>query len=341
VVVGVVGLGRMGERHARAVAACPDADLLAVCDPAPSALDRGKALGARHVTSDIAHLLDLDLDAVVIASPSWLHAAHVRAAAAAGVAIFVEKPIALTAEDAELALRAVVTNGVTFQVGFQRRWDPRYQAMRTAIDAGEIGDPVLIRAHGRDPGPSDRRSWGLDRNGGIFINCAIHDYDMVRFVSGSEITAVSATGAALVHQALRTVGDMDTCTSVLWLSDSAMALTEWSRFTPCGYDVGVEVIGTSGTVALRPINASRSEVVVGRSHERVPQLFDVFGEAFTAAIEAFLAAVRHRRPAEPGVEDARRALHVALTARASSISDGARLDVSYLPPLECRQRPVA
>ena len=331
----------MGERHARAVAACPDADLLAVCDPAPSALDRGKALGARHVTSDIAHLLDLDLDAVVIASPSWLHAAHVRAAAAAGVAIFVEKPIALTAEDAELALRAVVTNGVTFQVGFQRRWDPRYQAMRTAIDAGEIGDPVLIRGHGRDPGPSNRRSWGLDRNGGIFLNCAIHDYDMVRFVSASEITAVSATGAALVHQALRTVGDMDTCTSVLWLSDSAMALTEWSRFTPCGYDVGVEVIGTSGTVALRPINASRSEVVVGRSHERVPQLFDVFGEAFTAAIEAFLAAVRHRRPAEPGVEDARRALHVALTARASSISDGARLDVPCLPPLECRQRPVA
>ena len=243
---------------ARAVAACPDAVLLAVCDPAPSALDRGKALGARHVTSDIAHLLDLDLDAVVIASPSWLHAAHVRAAAAAGVAIFVEKPVALTAEDTELALRAVVTNGVTFQVGFQRRWDPRYQAMRTAIDAGEIGDPVLIRAHGRDPGPSNRRSWGLDRNGGIFLNCAIHDYDMVRFVSGSEITAVSATGAALVHQALRTVGDMDTCTSVLWLSDSAMALTEWSRFTPCGYDVGVEVIGTSGTVALRQITASRS-----------------------------------------------------------------------------------
>ena len=331
----------MGERHARAVAACPDADLLAVCDPAPSALDRGKALGARHVTSDIAHLLNLDLDAVVIASPSWLHAAHVRAAAAAGVAIFVEKPVALTAEDAELALRAVVSHGVTFQVGFQRRWDPRYQVMRTVIDAGEIGDPVLIKAHGRDPGPSDRRSWGLDRNGGIFINCAIHDYDMVRFVSGSEITAVSATGAALVNQALRTVGDMDTCTSVLWLGDSAMAFTEWSRFTPVGYDVGVAVIGTSGTVALTPITASRSEVVVARSHGRVPQLFDVFGDAFTAAIEAFLAAVRDHRPAEPGVEDARRALHVALTARASSISDGARLDVSCLPPLECRQRPVA
>ena len=160
-------------------------------------------------------------------------------------------------------------------------------------------DPVLIRAHGRDPGPSNRRSWGLDRNGGIFLNCAIHDYDMVRFVGGAEITAVSATGAALVHQALRTVGDMDTCTSVLWLSDSAMALTEWSRFTPCGYDVGVEVIGTSGTVTLTQITASRSEVVVERSHARVPQLFQVFGAAFTASIEAFLAAVRDRRPAEP------------------------------------------
>ena len=187
--------GTDGRTPREAVAACP----MRSCSQYAIQLRRpwiGERRSARrHVTSDIAHLLDLDLDVVVIASPSWSHAAHVRAAAAAGVAIFVEKPVALTAEDAELALRAVVTNGVTFQVGFQRRWDPRYQAMRTAIDAGEIGDPVLIRAHGRDPGPSNRRSWGLDRNGGIFLNSAIHDYDMVRFVGGSEITAVSATGA--------------------------------------------------------------------------------------------------------------------------------------------------
>jgi predicted dehydrogenase len=331
----------MGERHAQTVAACPDAELLAVCDTDPLALDRGRALGARHVTSELDHLFELALDAVVIASPTSLHADHVQVAAAAGVAIFAEKPVALTAEDAEIALRAVLTHGVVFQVGFQRRWDPHYQLMRSAIDAGEIGDPVLVKAHGRDLGPSDPRKWGLDRNGGIFLNCAIHDYDTVRFLSGSEVTAVSATGAALVHRELRTVGDVDTCTSALWLGDGAMALTEWSRFATCGYEVGVEVVGTRGAITLTTATASRSEVVVRRPKGRVPQMLDVFGPAFSAAIEAFVAAVRDQRPAVPGAEDARRALQVALVARASSAVDGARLEVPSLPPLVADPRSVA
>jgi predicted dehydrogenase len=330
----------MGEHHAQAVAACPNAELVAVCDPASAALDRGAALGARYVTSDLSHLFDLALDAVVIASPSWLHAAHIQAAAAAGVAIFVEKPVALTPEEAETALRAVIAHGVTFQIGFQRRWDPRYRRMRSAIDAGEIGDPILIRAHGRDPGPSERRTWGIDRNGGIFLNCAIHDYDTVHFMSGSEITSVSATGAALVNHELRSIGDADICLSTLWLGEGAMAVTEWNRFSRSGYDVGMEVIGTRGTIALTPSVALGSNVILRRPNGRLPRLFDVFGDAFTAAIEGFVEAVIKREPAEPGVEEAHLALRVALAARASSASDGVRLHIPSSPQLIAANEPV-
>lgn len=272
VAVGIVGLGRMGERHASAVLACPDADLRAVCDPDPKARQRGRAFGARHVTGDLKDLLDLDLDAVVVASPTPLHAVQVTLCASAGMAIYVEKPIALTAEAADLALRSVVTHGAGLQVGFQRRSDSRYHAVRSAIEAGDIGDPVLVKAHGRDPGQSDRRKWGIHCNGGIFLNCAIHDYDTARFLTGAEVTAVSATSEVLVHHDLRSIGDADICMSTLWLDDGTMAVTEWSRFARHGYDVSVEVVGTRGSILLAPGTASRSEMLVRRAHRRVPQI---------------------------------------------------------------------
>lgn len=331
IAAGVIGLGRMGSRHALSLAASPDAELVALCDPDPSAQEKGHTIAPR-MTATVDEMLSAGLDAVVIASPSQLHARHVKQCAEAGVAIYVEKPIALTPEDAEVALGAVARHGVPFQIGFQRRWDLRYQAVRAAIEAGEVGDPVLVKCHGRDPAPSLHRG----SNGGIFVNCAIHDYDTVAFLTGATVASVGATAATVVHAELSTVGDADLCTTTLWLDNGAMAITEWSRFASHGYDINVEVVGTTGSITLVPGAQSRSEIHIQRSQVVVSQMLDVFGPAFDASVGAFAAAVREGRMPEPGAEAARHALQVAITARASSEVDGQRLDVPEPPVAPAR-----
>lgn len=331
--VGLVGFGKMGALHARSVAELPGAELVGVCDTDPAALERARARYGVHVTTDLDALLALRLDAVIVASSTPQHPAHIRAAARAGLAVFTEKPVGLTLADTDDVLQEVVDAGIAFQIGFQRRWDAHYLRVRDVIAAGDIGEPVLFKAHGRDPDASRPENWGLDRNGGLFLNCAIHDFDAARFLMDRQVEALCATGATLVHKGLSQVGDIDTCSTSLFLGGEAMALTEWSRYAAYGYDIGVEVVGTAGVVQLG--GTRDAAVVVHRRSQRSPTVFDVFGDAYRDSLAGFLAAVRDGVPARPGVEDARAALHIALLARAS-FQAGSRL--TEVPPLPALRR---
>lgn len=327
--LGLIGFGKLGAVHARNIASCPGAELFAVFDTDPFALARAVEHYGVRVNPDLEEFLELPLHGVVISSPTPAHPGHILAAARAGKAIFVEKPVGLTLEHTDHVLQEVVDAGVPFQIGFQRRWDERYQRAKRVIDAGDIGEPVLLKAHGRDPDASNPANWGLDRNGGLFLNCAIHDYDAARFLLGREIERVGATGAALVHKGLRERGDIDTCSTSLFFSEDAMALTEWSRYACYGYDVALEVGGTEGIVQF---GRERDWAVLTRKSGSGQSVFDIFGDAYRRSIEAFVAAIATGASASPGVEDARIALQVALTAR-ESLASGRVLAVPVPLPL--------
>jgi predicted dehydrogenase len=326
----VIGFGKLGSVHARSIADSPHAKLVAVCDVDEAACERAESYGI-PATTDPDEFLSFAIQGVVIASTTPMHTAHIQAAARAGKAIFTEKPVGLTLKDTDVVLQEVVDAGVPFQIGFQRRWDARYRQAKDVIDSGEIGDPVLFKTHGRDPNASNPANWGLDRNGGLFLNCAIHDIDAARFLMDNQIGGVSATGGALVHTGLRDKGDIDTCTTSLFLGERAMALTEWSRYASYGYDIAMEVVGTRGIVQFGSSRTADLTVRLSNSHGTT--VFDVFGDAYRASVEAFIDAVATGEATEPGVEDARIALQVALAARASFEAGGARRPVPPLPPL--------
>ena len=330
--IGVIGFGRLGMIHARNIAASKVAELYAVCDVSQEALHRAESAYGVMVFEDLNEFLSLPLDGVVIASGTSLHLTHILSVAKAGMAIFTEKPVGLTLEATDMVLQQVVDAGVPFQIGFQRRWDPRYLQAKQIIDSGQIGVPVLFKAYGRDPDASNPANWGLDKNGGLFLNAAIHDYDAARFLMGSEVEKISATGAALVYEGLANVSDIDTCATTLFMTNSVMAITEWSRYAVYGYDIGAEIIGTGGMVQIG--REQSGGLTHWRAHDEAPTVLSVFADAYKAEIDGFIASIAHKLPTTPGIEDARTALHMALLARESYRSNAVLVTVPQLKALQ-------
>lgn len=329
--LGVIGFGRLGSTHARNIAISNHAELFAVCDTSEEALTSAASRYKVKTFSDMAAFLAEPLDGVVVASNTPLHLEHIRVAANAGKHIFTEKPIGLTLEQTDEVLQEVVDTGVLFQIGFQRRWDPRFLRAKAAIQSGKIGAPVLYKAFGRDPNASSTANWGLSKNGGLFLNAAIHDYDAARFLMGREITSLSATGAALVYPGLAQVGDVDTCATTLFFENNAMAMLEWSRYATYGYDIGAEIIGTEGMIRIGREQAS--SVAIYHKKGDVQSVFDVFADAYAAEIDGFAQSIAAAKPTTPGIEDARIALNLALLARNSYEAGNKLVGASKLVPL--------
>lgn len=332
--VGLIGFGRLGSVHARNIAKAPNAELVAVCDLNTECLNTAKSEYDLAVFTKVEEFLELPLDGVVIASSTAEHISNIRDVARKRIPIFTEKPIGLTMEETDAVLQEVVDADVPFQIGFQRRWDHRYMKAKEIIHSGDIGSPVLYKAYGRDPNASKPKNWGLDKNGGLFLNAAIHDYDAARFLFNKEVTALSASGGALVYSGLEEVGDIDTCATTLYIGDSALALTEWSRYATYGYDIGMEIVCTEGIVSFGR-NAD-SSVLVQKKNVEAPVVYEVFQNAYKAEIDSFIDAIVNNTEMTPGVEDARIALHIALQARLSFQSNNQRLSVPHLEPLKTR-----
>ncbi len=328
--LGLIGYGRLGSIHAKNINNSEHAELFAVCDTNPEVLSRVNEQYDSLTFDSLDDFLSQPIDGVVIASNTHLHIEHIKSVANAGKHIFTEKPIGLTMQETDNALQAVVEAEVKFQIGFQRRWDPRYMAAKEAIVDGKIGKPVLFKAYGRDPNASNAANWGLDKNGGLFLNAAIHDYDAARFLLDQEALGISAMGAALVHTDLREYNDIDTCSTTLLMTNDTMALTEWSRYASYGYDVAAEIVGTEGIVQ---IGRRKDEGITLRlRNEQAPGVIDVFRDSYAAEIDAFALAIMNGTQPTPGVEDARIALHLALLAR-QSFEKRKLLDVTNLERL--------
>jgi myo-inositol 2-dehydrogenase/D-chiro-inositol 1-dehydrogenase len=318
--VALIGSGRMGSFHGETVSLrLPDARLVAVADPAPGAAERlARTLGADRAYPDVQQVWDdPQVDAVVIAAPARSHADLVVAAAAAGKAVFCEKPMAVTLPDADRAIEAARETGVVLQVGFNRRFAPDWRAARGLLDAGTLGTPRLLRSLTRDPGGFDPARVLPDT---IFLETLIHDFDTLRFLNpGAEAVEVYATADALVEPDWQDRGLLDTAVVVVRFDNGAVATAEACFEAAYGYDVRGEVLASRGMATMG--DGRRTGMVfsgvAGRVVETVRGDQELFGDAYTAELAAFVHAVRTGTAAPVTGEDARAALAIALAAAES------------------------
>jgi myo-inositol 2-dehydrogenase/D-chiro-inositol 1-dehydrogenase len=315
--VGLIGAGWMGAFHGETLARrLPGARLAGVADPAAGAAERlAGSLGAPKATTDPAELLaDPAVEAVLIAAPARFHADLVVAAAGAGKAVFCEKPMALTLADADRAIAATQAAGVALQVGFNRRFDVGFRAAHDLVAAGRLGTPQLLRSLTRDPGIPDP---GRVPPSTIFLETLIHDFDTLRYLNpGAEAVQVYAVADALAYPDFKDQGLQDTAVVLVRFDNGAMATAEASFHAVYGYDIRGEVFGSAGMVTAGDIRRTTmayhgAEGVVADTWRRN---IDLFHDAYTAELAAFADGVRSGATPEPGGQDARAALAIALAA---------------------------
>ena len=321
--VGVIGAGRIGRMHTEnLVRAVPGARVKTVASPH---LDRewSRSLGIPvGVTDDGAVFDDPEIDGVVIAAPSGLHAGLVQRAAAAGKHVFCEKPLGFEPEPIEAAGRAARDAGVVLQVGFNRRSDPSLVDLADTAQGGGVGEVHTVRITNRDPQapPIDF----VERSGGMFLDFVIHDFDTARFLSGSEIVEVFAVGAVLVDPAIGAAGDIDTAVVSLRLANGALVAVDASRQAVYGYDQRFEVLGSTGSVAVANLRPSARVVsTAGGVVARKPYggFVERYRDAFVSELRSFVAAVRGEEPVVAGADDALAAVRAAQAA-ATSLAEG-------------------
>ena len=292
ITTGILGAGRIGRLHGDNILRMNGVDLKAVADPYADFGSWPEAAVATGEDPDLV-LGDDSIEAVLICSPTPTHADFIERAAAAGKHVFCEKPIDLEPDRIRRTLAAVDQAGVKLQVGFNRRFDPTFATVKRAVDNGEIGEIHLVKITSRDPEapPADY----VASSGGIFLDMTIHDFDMVRFLSGAEIVEVHAYGAVLIDPAIGTAGDVDTAVTTLRLSNGALAVIENSRQAVYGYDQRVEVFGSKGSAeALNEAPAQvRLSTADGIRNEKPLYFFlERYQASFVSELETFFACVR-------------------------------------------------
>jgi myo-inositol 2-dehydrogenase/D-chiro-inositol 1-dehydrogenase len=318
--VGVAGVGRIGRMHAELlVGRVPGAKLAAVSDAvAPLAGEVGQALGVPAL--ETGRLLeDPAIDAVAICAPTEQHVELIIEAAAGGKkAVFCEKPVSLDLAEVDRALAAVAAAGTALMVGFNRRFDPSHAAVRQAVAEGTVGVPHVVRITSRDPEPPPMAY--ARASGGIFLDMTIHDFDMARFVVGSEVAEVHAAGAVRIEPALAELGDVDTAVITLHHVDGCLTSIDNSRKAVYGYDQRVEVLGSAGLAASgNPlVNTAQVLDAGGARLATLPYFFiERYQESYLRQWEAFVRAVQSGSPPPTSGHDGRAALVLGLAAKRS------------------------
>lgn len=311
--IGVIGVGRIGQYHARVLRDHPEVGSLLLTDlDADRAQQAAAELDAIHVVT-VAELLDR-VDAVAIASSTDTHAALIHAAVDAGLPTFCEKPIALDLASTREVVEHVRDAAATVQIGFQRRFDAGFRAARQARADGTLGRIYVVRIAGHDPYPPHESY--LPGSGGIFRDLHIHDFDIARWVLGQDVVEVFAKGAVLADPMFGRHDDVDTTAATLVFADGALGVMTGTRHDPLGCDVRLEIFGSGDSVvvgwdARTPLRSI--EPGMPPAPERPYALFlDRFDGAYRQELAAFVDVAQGRAPSPCTVEDAEVALRVAL-----------------------------
>ncbi len=318
---GVLGVGRIGKIHAEnLVTRIPGTQVAALADVFEEEL---AAVAARHnvplTFTDYRRVLELpDVDAVVICTPTNTHHQVILDAAAAGKHIFCEKPIDLSLDKIAEANARVAECGIQFMVGFNRRFDPNFSKVRELVQTGKLGAPQILRITSRDPAPPPESY--IRASGGLFLDMTIHDFDMARYLVGSEVTEVYARAGVLVDPVFERAGDWDTAVVTLTFASGAMGVIDNSRKAVYGYDQRVEVFGSEGMVTVTN-DTPDSHIHLNRTgtHSSLPLNFfmERYTESYLREMRAFVDAVREGTPVPVGGQDGLMAVVIGLAAAKS------------------------
>ncbi len=315
---GLIGTGRIGPVHAETLAfRVPEAQLVAIADPRTEVAQKlaDRCNNPRIINTGEELIADPNIDAVVICSPTDMHADMVVAAAKAGKHIFCEKPVSLSLKEIDRAIAAVEAAGVKLQVGFNRRFDSNFLRVRQAVESGEIGTPNLFHIVSRDPFPPPLTY--LRPSGGIFLDMMVHDFDMSRFLMGEEVDEIYATGAVMIDPGFAKEDDFDTAVAILRFKSGAIGTIDNSRKSTFGYDQRVEILGSKGKIAAD--NRYANQVVVSGEkcvYQDLPYNFFMqrYTDSFTAEVQAFTKAVLEDKPTPVTGADSRMPVVMALAA---------------------------
>ncbi|MFF8860717.1 Gfo/Idh/MocA family oxidoreductase [Streptomyces sp. NPDC015139] len=304
--IGILGLGRIGAFHAETLSELDAVEALVVADPfADAAKAAAERFGAEVADSPEA-LLAAGVDGLVVAAATDAHPALIRAGVEAGVPVFCEKPVARTMAEGVGVLAAVRDSGVPIQIGYNRRFDAGFAAARAAVRAGELGTLHTVRSTTLDPAPPPAAY--VAASGGIFRDCSVHDFDIIRWVTGREVTEVYAVGGNRGADYIAAAGDADTVGAVLTLDDGTLAVVSNSRHNGRGYDVRMELHGFRDSIAVGlddqlPLRSVEPGVSfpAGTPHDF---FMDRFTDAYRAELTAFTEVVAGTRPSPCTIEDA-------------------------------------
>ena len=320
--IGIIGAGRIGKVHLESISyRVKDATVKAVADPFMN--DETKAFiegfGVKEIYTDYHKILeDPAIDAVLICSSTDTHSSISVEAINAGKHVFCEKPVDHSIEKINNVKKALEGKNLKFQVGFNRRFDHNFAAVRAAVEAGKIGETHIVKITSRDPEPPNPAY--IKVSGGIFLDMTIHDFDMVRFLSGSEVEEIYVNSAVLVDPAIGEQGDIDTAIITMKLANGALAVIDNSRKAAYGYDQRAEVFGSKGMVAtandtLSTAVFSGADGVIGEK----PLFFflERYMESFSAEMRDFVDSVENDKPVKVGIEAGLQSVLIGLAAKKS------------------------
>ncbi len=319
VTVGVIGLGRIGAFHSETLSTLPGVDGLVVTDERPTVTESvATKLGATAV-ENAAAMLASGVDGVVVAAATPAHAALVLACVDAGIPVFCEKPIAATPAESLAVVAGIESSGVEVQIGYNRRFAPAFAAAKNAAASGDLGWLHTVRSTTLDPAPPPLEYVAV--SGGIFRDCSVHDFDIVRWIVGHEVTEVYAAGSNQGDPRFTEYGDVDTATTTLTFENGTIGVVSNTRYNARGYDCRLEVHGSDDAVV-----AGWDEQVPVRNLEAgttfpngTPHAFfmDRFSSAYQVELSAFVDVIAGRIPSPCTPRDA---LEVAYIAEAATLS---------------------
>ncbi len=320
--IGIIGVGRIGKMHCEnLVRYIPNANVVAIAD---LFVDDHKewidALSIKKCYKEYKDLLnDKEVAAVVISTSTNTHAEIAIAAAEAKKDIFLEKPIDVEVSRIDSILEAVKKAGVKLQIGFNRRFDHNFSKLRQVLESGEIGEPHIIRIASRDPAPPPISY--VKVSGGLFLDMMIHDFDMMRYISGSDIVEIFVNSAVLINPEIGEAGDVDTAIVTVKLANGALGVIDNSRQAVYGYDQRVELFGSKGMASASNDKPTTVEVSTAKcvTTDKIPYFFlDRYTQAFLDEFNSFVDSCLNDTPVKVDGLDGKRAVQVALAAAESN-----------------------
>ena len=317
--LGIIGAGRIGKVHAQSIMNhITSARLKTIADPFMNEETEASlhALGVSDCTKDYKKILnDPEIDAVLICSSTNTHADISLEAIAAGKHVFCEKPVSQDIAKIREVMEKLKGTKLKYQVGFNRRFDHNFEAVRAAVANGDVGDVHIVRITSRDPAPPPPEYAAV--SGGMFLDMTIHDFDMVRYLTASDVVEVSANGAVLVDPLIGKAGDIDTAIISLKMANGALAVIDNSRKAAYGYDQRAEVFGSKGQASVS--NDTNSSLILSSEtgvHAEKPLYFflDRYMASFTKEVRMFVQAIEQDGPVPVDINDGLQPVLIAAAA---------------------------